>query len=115
MNPDVLRLEKSLLGHMGRYRVELDLANSPALQQFYEFRWAPIGNLGVDGLVQLLGPILGLETAVKLIIMSIPVLTVAGFLLVAREFQRNGMVMGEEKGAFVMAFSDITGRKTPNR
>ena len=74
-----------LLGHVGRYRVQLDVASSAYLQRYYEYDWAPIGNLGVDGLVQLLGPVLGLETAVKLIIMSIPVLTVAGFLLVARE------------------------------
>ena len=44
-----------LFGHMGRYRVQLDLATSPCLQQYYEFDWAPIGNLGVDGLVQPLG------------------------------------------------------------
>jgi hypothetical protein len=74
-----------LLGHMGRYRVELDLATSPHLQQFYEFRWAPIGNLGVDLLVYPLGKLLGLETAVKLIILSIAPLTVAGMLWVARE------------------------------
>ena len=74
-----------LFGHVGRYRVQLDVATSTFLQRYYEYDWAPIGNLGVDGLVQVLGPILGLETAVKLIIMSIPVLTVAGFLLVARE------------------------------
>jgi len=74
-----------LLGHIGRYRVQLDVASSPLLQRYYEYDWAPIGNLGVDGLVQLLGPILGLEPAVKLIIMSIPAMTVAGFLLVARE------------------------------
>lgn len=74
-----------LLGHLGRYKVQLDVASSPFLQRYYEYDWAPIGNLGVDGLVQLLGPILGLELAVKLIIMSIPAMTVAGFLLVARE------------------------------
>ena len=74
-----------LIGHMGRYRVQLDLGNSPWLSQYYEFQWAPIGNLGVDVLVQLLGPILGLELAVKLIILAIPPMTVAGFLWVARE------------------------------
>ena len=74
-----------LLGHIGRYRVELDLAYSPALQQFYEFRWAPIGNLGVDLLVYPLGKLIGLELAVKLIMLSIAPLTVAGMLWVARE------------------------------
>mgnify|MGYP003575162831 CR=1 FL=1 len=74
-----------LLGHIGRYRVQLDGDTSPWLRQYYEYSWAPIGNLGVDGLVELLGPFLGLELAVKLIVMVIPALTVAGFLLVARE------------------------------
>src|SRR6185503_1552772 len=54
-------------------------------QQYYGFRWAAIGNLGVDVLVKLLGPLLGLEPAVKLIILVIPPLTVAGMLWVALE------------------------------
>ena len=74
-----------LFGHMGRYRVQLDLAHSPALQQFFDFKWAAIGNLGVDLLVEPLGRLIGLEPAVKLIILAIPTLTVAGFLWVARE------------------------------
>ena len=74
-----------LFGHMGRYRVELDLDRSVHLQQYYAFHWAPIGNLGVDLLVMALGPLIGLEPAVKLIVLIIPPLTVAGFLWVARE------------------------------
>ena len=82
--PDVPPL-LDLPGHMGRYRVQLDLAGSPALQQFYTFEWALIGNLGVDLLVELLAPLLGLEAAVKLIVLTIPPLTVGGLLWVARE------------------------------
>ena len=74
-----------LLGHMGRYRVELDLAHSPDLQRYYGFQWHLIGNLGVDLLVYPLAKLVGLELAVKLIVMTIPPLTVAGFLWVARE------------------------------
>ena len=74
-----------LLGHMGRYRVELDLAHSPDLQRYYGFQWHLIGNLGVDLLVIPLAKLVGLELAVKLIVMSIPPMTVAGFLWVARE------------------------------
>jgi hypothetical protein len=72
-------------GHMGRYKVALDLENSPALQQYFAFRWLPIGNLGVDVLVVPLAKLIGLEPATKLIVMSIPPLTVAGMLWVARE------------------------------
>jgi hypothetical protein len=74
-----------LLGHMGRYRIQLDLVQSPWLGRYYEFDWAVIGNLGVDLLVIPLRPLFGLELAVKLIVLAIPPLTVAGFLWVARE------------------------------
>lgn len=74
-----------LPGHMGRYRVEMDLGSSPELQQFYGFDWRPIGNLGVDLLVAPLGRLIGLEPAVKAIVLAIPALTVAGLLWVARE------------------------------
>ena len=74
-----------LLGHMGRYRVELDLGHSPFLQRYYDYHWAAIGNLGVDLLIVPLGKLLGLEAAVKLIVMLIPPMTAAGFFWVARE------------------------------
>lgn len=74
-----------LFGHMGRYRVELDLARSSWLQQYYNYHWAAIGNLGVDVLVLPVAPLIGLEPAVKLIVLAIPPLTAVGFLWVARE------------------------------
>lgn len=82
--PDVPPL-LDLPGHMGRYRVQLDLAESSALQHFYTFEWRLIGNLGVDLLVELLAPLIGLEPAVKLIVLVIPPLTVGGLLWVAWE------------------------------
>jgi len=72
-----------LLGHMGRYRVELD--HSPFLQRYYDYHWAAIGNLGVDLLIVPFGKLLGLEPAVKLIVMLIPPATAAGFMWVAHE------------------------------
>src|SRR6185295_4494066 len=74
-----------LFGHMGRYRVELDLDHSLWLQRYYDYHWAAIGNLGVDLLVIPLGKLFGLEAAVKLIVLAIPPMTAAGFLWVARE------------------------------
>ena len=82
--PDIPPLV-DLPGHMGRYRVQLDFASSPELQHFYRFEWALIGNLGVDLLVIPLSKIVGLELAVKLIVIAIPPMTTAGFLWVARE------------------------------
>jgi hypothetical protein len=55
------------------------------LQQWFSFRWLPIGNLGVDLLVVPLRKLIGVELATKLVVMSIPPLTVAGMLWVARE------------------------------
>ena len=74
-----------LLGHMGRYRVQLDLAQSPELQRYFDFHWQLIGNLGVDLLIVPMSKLVGLEMAVKLIAIAIPPMTVAGFLWVARE------------------------------
>ena len=74
-----------LPGHMGRYRVQLDLAASPFLKLWYSFHWALIGNLGIDLLIEPMSRLFGLELGVKLIIAAIPPMTVAGFLWVARE------------------------------
>ncbi|WP_294189937.1 hypothetical protein [uncultured Sphingomonas sp.] len=76
-----------LPGHMGRYRVQLDRGAHAWLADWYTFRWSLIGNLGVDLLIEPLAPIIGLEPAVKLIVMAIPALTVAGLLWIAREVQ----------------------------
>jgi hypothetical protein len=71
-------------GHVGRYAVQLDAGHSMALRLWYSFEWGLLPNLGVDLLVQLLAPLMGLEPAVHLIVGSIPPLTVAGMLLLSR-------------------------------
>ncbi len=73
-----------LPGHMGRYTVQISDGAGP-LAQWYRFEWQLIGNLGVDLLVEVLGRVMGVELATKLIVMSIPALTVAGMLWIARE------------------------------
>lgn len=73
-----------LPGHMGRYAIQLADPASP-LHHWYRFEWAVIGNLGVDLLVVPLSALFGLELAVKLVVLAIPPLTVAGLLLSARE------------------------------
>lgn len=74
-----------LPGHIGRFHVELNLANSPWLQRYYEFHWSLTGNLGVDLLIIPFAKLFGVELGTRIIILAIPPLTVAGFLLVARE------------------------------
>lgn len=82
--PDIPPLV-DLPGHMGRYRVQLDYAQFAHLRAWYNFEWSLMGNLGVDLLVIPLAPIFGLELAVKLIVIAIPAMTVAGLLMIARE------------------------------
>lgn len=76
-----------LPGHMGRYRVQQlwDTGQAPWFHDWYNFDWSLIGNLGVDLLVWLFEPLLGLEPTVKLIMLTIPPLTAVGLLWIARE------------------------------
>jgi hypothetical protein len=78
-----------LMGHMGRYRVELADPWSPLLTRFYDFKWAVMGNLGVDLLIVPVAKIFGLELGVKLIVLAIAPLTALGMLLIAREIHGN--------------------------
>jgi hypothetical protein len=92
-----------LPGHMAAYKVELDLARSTDLQHYYSLHWALIGNLGLNLLVIPLSKLLGLELAVKLVMLCVPPLTVAGFLWVAREV--HGRVPGSALFALPFAYA----------
>jgi hypothetical protein len=74
-----------LYGHLGRYAVQTELAERPELQPFYSFEWQLIGNLGGDLIVQMLHPLLGLEGAVRAMVMLTQTLGALGLLLVSRE------------------------------
>jgi hypothetical protein len=71
-------------GHIGRFRVELDLGSSEHLQRYFDFSWKLIGNLGFDLLIIPANAVVGLESGVKLLVLTIPVLTTLGLFLVAR-------------------------------
>ena len=87
-----------LPGHIGRYHVAADIARSPLLQKHWSYEWALIGNLGVDLPVWVLTPLFGVELAAKLVVASIPPLTVAGLVWLSREGQ------GEVSPAAPLAF-----------
>ncbi len=70
--------------HLARYRVMLEGTTDPALAHWYQFHWHLGGNLGVDLLMRVLGPVLGLEPAARLIGAAIPVLTGLGLIAVER-------------------------------
>jgi hypothetical protein len=74
-----------LPGHMGRWHVSMAIGHSPALQRYYSFAWAPIGNLGMDLAVLPFASLFGLERGAKLAVMLIPLLTTIGMLWTARE------------------------------
>jgi hypothetical protein len=74
-----------LPSHMASYHIALDNGTAPGLRRFYSFEWHLIGNLGVDLLIIPIGHLFGVELGTKIIVMAIPVLTVAGFLATARE------------------------------
>lgn len=82
--PDIPALTDNL-GHMGRYRIAIDLATSEHLRQFYTFEWMLIPNLGADLLVVPLAWLMGIEAATKLLVLATASLTLLGFLWVARE------------------------------
>lgn len=100
--PDIPPLV-DLPGHMGRYRVQLVYDQVPHLREWYDFRWALMGNLGVDLLVIPLSKVFGLEFAVKLIVIAIPAMTVAGLLWIAREV--HGRIPATALFALPLAYS----------
>ena len=100
--PDIPPLV-DLPGHMGRYRVQLAIGDHPHLAGWYDFRWQVIGNLGVDLLIEPLARVFGLELGVKLIVLAIPALTVAGLLWIAREV--HGRIPATALFALPLAYS----------
>jgi hypothetical protein len=71
-------------GHLGRFAVQVDGGASASLRQWYSLKWTVIPNLGVDLLMQVLAPHMGLEPALKAIVIGIVVAQAAGFLMLAR-------------------------------
>jgi hypothetical protein len=89
-------------GHLGSYRILAEAGRGP-LAHHYAVHWQLIGNLGVEALVLALRPLLGLETAAKLVVLAIPALTVAAMLWLARE--AHGRVPPTAPFAFPLAYA----------
>lgn len=89
-------------GHIGRFRIMTETGRLP-LAQHYAVHWALIGNLGVDGLVLGLAPVIGLEQATKLVVIAIPMLSVAAMLWLARE--AHGKLPATAAFAFPLAYA----------
>ncbi len=67
-----------LPGHLGRFHVQLNLAQSALLQKNWGFEWQLIGNLGTDLVVVPLAAVFGLERAIWLIALLLPPLYLWG-------------------------------------
>lgn len=76
------------IGHMGRYRVQLDIGHSEHLQRYWDYDWALIGNLGVDLLIVPLAALFGLEPAGWIVAALLPPLMIWGV------FRAAGAVYG---------------------
>lgn len=74
-----------VLGHIGRYSIQVGIDDHPWLRQYFSFDWKLIGNLGADALVQILAPRWGVETSVKLILILDQFLAGLGIVLLCRE------------------------------
>jgi hypothetical protein len=72
------------LSHLARYHIMNHGETSAFLPRYYEFKWALIGNLGVDLLMVPLGAIWPTEIAGRIAAACIPVLTIAGIYAVSR-------------------------------
>lgn len=73
-----------LLAHIGRYHIQLHLAESPALQAYWAFEWRLLGNLGVDLLMEPLGRIFGVERGALIAAATLPPLMIWGMVRLAR-------------------------------
>ena len=74
-----------MYGHYGRYVLQTDLHNRPELQQYYSYQWQLLGNLGADLLVHALYAVLGLETAIRVVVIATQAIAAAAILLLSKE------------------------------
>lgn len=74
-----------VLGHIGRYAIQIGIDRHPWLKQYYSFDWKLVGNLGADILMQVLGPAFGVEKATKLILILDQLVASLGILLLCRQ------------------------------
>ena len=73
-----------LLAHMGRYHVQLNLADNPVLQRYWGFEWRLLGNLGGDLFMEPLGRTFGVERGALILAALLPPLMIWGMVRLAR-------------------------------
>jgi hypothetical protein len=73
-----------LLGHMGRYHIQLNLAGNTALAANWDYHWRLIGNLGSDLLMEPFGRLLGVERGAVVLSGLLLVLMISGMARLAK-------------------------------
>jgi len=92
-----------LVGHMGRYQVQVHLGESTDLQRYWRYEWMLIGNLGADIVMEGLGPIFGVESATWIIAAGLPPLMIWGMIRLARAV--HGEIPATALAAFPFAMA----------
>src|SRR3546814_20498452 len=95
--------------HLARHHVFAVVGQGTALDAYFSVDWRWVGNLGVDLPVLALTPLLGVETATRLVSALIAPLTVLGILLLSRSVHgdRKSVVLGGSVSVRV----DLGGRR----
>ncbi|MEP6784816.1 MAG: hypothetical protein ABI898_03635 [Sphingomonadales bacterium] len=92
-----------LVGHMGRYHIQISLDDVPALQANWDYHWRLIGNLGGDLLMEGLGRIFGVERGSVIFAGLILAVMMSGMVRLARA--AHGTVPATAWAAFPFAMS----------
>lgn len=92
-----------IVGHIGRYSVQMNIETSQSLSSYYTYDFKLFGNMGVDTLIELLAPHLGILAVVKWTAVCVPPLTILGFALVAK--QLLGRIPASIGFASILAFN----------
>ncbi|UYY57758.1 hypothetical protein [Sphingomonas sp. S2-65] len=92
-----------LPGHVGRYHIADAIGRSADLQRHWAFRWALLGNLGVDLAVFPFGKLIGVEAATKLVVIAIPLLWGWGVVRLSRVV--HGRLTPAAPVAFALVYS----------
>ncbi|MFC0588561.1 hypothetical protein ACFFF7_03970 [Novosphingobium aquiterrae] len=75
--------------HLARFHVMLERDHSQFLQQYYGFKWRWMGNLGADLLIRPLAAWFPLETAGRIVVGIIPLITGLGIIAVEWVLRRR--------------------------
>ena len=89
--------------HLARHHIFAAIRQGTALDAYFRVDWRWVGNLGVDLPVLALTPLLGVETATRLVSALIAPLTVLGILLLSR--CAHGRVTASAMFALPFAFA----------